>query len=441
MIMKSKRDMTPDYYRDSENNSTCWIDAENVCKTKPSIEHNADILKFLVYVLSILLRFLLRILRTAITTDHTYVKMQGAERFSKEFICIAYIGDKKSFHYINDLLFLNIPEITEEKTFRWWQLNQIVQNYESSVDLVVIDVSFPVTLWVKCSGFLVVPRWIMQRVDIANTWADVMGRLRRKTRREAQRVIRKYNYHARVIEGQLWAEDFYEQLYQPHIEKRYGDAAVVVSREQFTKECSRGKIIQLVHNEKVISAALLLHAGRHLSIEWTGMIPDLHKNLKLGATDALDYFTLLYAYLQGYDFLDMGPSRASLNDGLLRYKSKWGAVVYRKKIPQGRLMIKPVHSIDAVSSAITNHKFLSLEEGRLVSRVLLKGDMDQDTIEQVITNEWVEGLNRLSVFLQSDGLSVSTHIHPQVKIVTHKSLCQLYYLFKNSFGSYKIQDH
>ena len=104
-------------------------------------------------------------------------------------------------------------------------------------------------------------------------------------------------------------------------------------------------------------------------------------------------------------------------------------------------MIGPVHSIDAVSSAITNHKFLSLEEGRLVSRVFLKGDMDQDTIEQVITNEWVEGLNRLSVFLQSDSLSDSTHIHPQVKMVTHKSLCQLYNLFKNSFGSYKIQDH
>ena len=439
-ITISMHSTTQNHNSFSEKETLAWLEPEEVCQIKPYFDQNDDLPKIILHISRILFQFLLRILRTAFTLDHAYVKMRGYEKFSNNPVSITYFGDKISFHYITDLLFSKPPKIVEETSFRWWQLNRIFDENRNDCDLYIIDVSFPLTLWAKFPGFIVVPRWIMQRVDIANTWKEVMGRLRRKTRREAQRVIRKYNYRAHVIDGTVAADDFYERLYKPHIKKRHGLAAVVVPRKQFINSCSRGKIIQLVHDEKVISAALLIHTGRQLSIEWTGIAPDVDQTQEQGVTDALDYYTLLYAYQQGCDLLDMGPSRARVDDGLLRYKSKWGAVVYRKKIPQGRIIIGPVYSSDVALSAILNHKFISLENGELVSRVLLRGDMDQDSIEQVITNEWVEGLNRLSVFLQSDSLSGSARIHPQIKIVTHKSLCQLYNLFKNSFGTYKIQD-
>jgi hypothetical protein len=53
-----------------------------------------------------------------------------------------------------------------------------------------------------------------------------------------------------------------------------------------------------------------------------------------GVTDTLDYFSLLYAHMTGCDWLDLGPSRPDLCDGILRYKAKWGARITPGLVPQ-----------------------------------------------------------------------------------------------------------
>jgi len=52
--------------------------------------------------------------------------------------------------------------------------------------------------------------------------------------------------------------------------------------------------------------------------------------VKEGANSATDLYLVKYAKKLGFKLIDFGGSRPSLNDGVLRYKRKWGMYLYDK---------------------------------------------------------------------------------------------------------------
>ena len=124
-ITISMHNTTQNHNSFSEKETLAWLEPEEVSQIKPYFDQNDDLPKIILHISRILFQFLLRILRTAFTLDHAYVKMRGSEKFSNNPVSITYFGDKISFHYITDLLFSTPPKIVEETSFRWWQLNRI----------------------------------------------------------------------------------------------------------------------------------------------------------------------------------------------------------------------------------------------------------------------------------------------------------------------------
>jgi hypothetical protein len=114
--------------------------------------------------------------------------------------------------------------------------------------------------------------------------------------------------------------------------------------------------------------------------------------------DALDFFTLIYAYQLGCIYLDMGHSRACLDDGLLRYKRKWGAAICKKKIPQGCLLIAPITSCPAVDSFLSNVRLITLDYGQLVCRTVLPAGLNEKKLVDFLKNIWIDGLQRVRLF-------------------------------------------
>ena len=167
----------------------------------------------------------------------------------------------------------------------------------------------------------------------------------------------------------------------------------------------------------MVAAVAVRLSGRQMALAWTGIDIKLTHEQRLGAADALDFFTLIYAYQCGCGHMDMGHSRACLDDGVLRYKRKWGASIYRKKLPQGSILIAPLTSSPAVFSLLANVRFITLDDGRLVCRTILPPGLPEGELEGFLKHTWVDGLQRVRFLTQATVSSEVTRQFPWAEFV------------------------
>jgi hypothetical protein len=399
----------------------CWIDPDRISHGKPSLGTAAQWSTQGALALVALTRLFIKTVSVLLFSRLHIILLEGKEKSSQQAIQIAYVGDKASYHYLINLLFTEPPEVIDSRRSFWLQLGAELRRLSQTADLSVLDLDFPLPLMLRRNRCLNVPRWVKQRVPIGATWEEVMSRMRRKTRREAQRVIRKFGFRSRVMDGRHAAEHFYDRLYRPYIRERHGQAAEIVSRERFIRECRRSQIIQLLQGDKVLAAVATRLSGRLISIGWTGMDTELSPEQRLGAADALDFFTLIYAYQYGCEYLDMGHSRACLDNGVLRYKRKWGAEIYRKKTPQGSILINPLSPSPAVLSLLASVRFITLDGGQFVCRTILPMNLSEEKLKGFLKYMWVDGLQRIRLFSNETVSSKVANEFPWAEFITIKT--------------------
>ena len=185
-------------------------------------------------------------------------------------------------------------------------------------------------------------------------------------------------------------------------------------------------MLQLIHHEAVVASALLRPVGRTMAIVWTGMKPGADFKRIPGATDALDYFSLLYAHLKGFRWLDFGPSRSDLRDGALRYKRKWGSEIIAGHFKQPLIYWTCHGRSEAAQEFLQRHAFVSKQNGALKALFFLdsndRTEAQLSEVEKLITpgisDYWVVSLSPLSQALRSD----LKHIHPNIRAIEAKSV-------------------
>lgn len=176
---------------------------------------------------------------------------------------------------------------------------------------------------------------------------------------------------------------FYDEQYRPYISSLYGETAIIVDRDRFIRECRRGVLIQLAYQEEIVATALLRPIGRSMAVVWTGMVPSSSDSRVPGATDALDYFSLLYAHLMGCRWLDFGPSRPDLRDGTLQYKRKWGAEIHTGLFAQPSISWTCNDGAHAAREFLKRHAFIANDSGTLRGLIFLDDD-DAETQRSLI---------------------------------------------------------
>jgi hypothetical protein len=210
---------------------------------------------------------------------------------------------------------------------------------------------------------------------VKRDWREQVDGMHRGTRQETARILRRQRYRCRLTSDARDFARFYDELYSPYIARRFGAAALIVERERFIDECRRGIVMQLLQGDSVIAAALLRRTGNSMAVVWTGH--DLAiGGAGQGATDALDYFSLLYAHLKGCRWLDFGPSRPDLLDGALRYKAKWGAAIHAGLVPQSSIFWTCQGGHDTVAQFLRRHVFLVRNGSGLTAAIFTDGAGD-----------------------------------------------------------------
>lgn len=244
------------------------------------------------------------------------------------------------------------------------------------------------------------PPWIRQHIALASDWRMTMNSIPKAQTSRIRRFLRRYNYRVGLSRDSNELENFYEHVLVPSATTRFGDAAVLPKKSAFLDEHRHSLLLNLMANETPVAVNLVDVGERKLSIR-KGALIDGFPELK-GRMDTLDYFTLLIAQLLGCETLDFGLSRPHLDDGSLRYKSKWGA----RLVPAGGLKadirIVPQRLSEPVLSLLRRNRFIGLSDGRFVTRILWDEHSSANDLDVTMTLAKSSGLDGLEI-LVADG--------------------------------------
>lgn len=297
----------------------------------------------------------------------------GNERHSGRPLSIRYIGTAAQLHFLTELCFDGHRIVHERPLATPGRTIAALRQAGADEDFLWVDAeSWIAGPLVRRPG-LRLPTWIKQHLEIRDEWNDVVGALPRATRRGVARFLRKYGYQGRLNGSAEALDDFYHRLYRPYVSDRHGEGALVVSERLFRSECRGGLLVELLHDGEVVGANLLRRSGKTMSIVWCGLSEKVETSDLKGASDVLDYFSILHAFRSGCDRLDFGPSRPRLNDGLLVYKSKWDTHLGAGRLRKPPLVVAPRTLSPAVVPVLSENHWITSEGGRLVGRILRNG--------------------------------------------------------------------
>ncbi len=345
-----------------------------------------------------------------VRTLHTLVKhapmflcreivARGAERHSGHELTVRYVGTTTNLRYVLNLAFEAYETVVERRLRTPGHAVAAFSPGRRDEDVLVLDTQSLIGERLVRRPHLLLPAWIRQRLPLAREWSAVIDNLPRFTRRGVSRYLRKYGFTGRVAHSDDAIDNFYHRLYAPHVRRRHKDEAVVLSEGRFRTLARGCQLVEILDEGDVIGANLVRHVGDTMFILWCG-VSDLTKERDLkGATDVLDYFSMLHAFLSGCQSLDFGRSRPTLNDGVMMYKSKWRARLIPARVPQAHIVAVPTRWSPGVTSVLAHNHFVTVGRDGLNGRILLEGPpTEKKGLEELVETYCPPGLSSVSIF-------------------------------------------
>jgi len=240
-----------------------------------------------------------------------------------------------------------------------------------------------------------VPPWVRQELPLAGSWPETLARLPGRQRKELRRLLRRHAFGVSVSVGRDRVLDFRNRVLGPYLQEQYGPAAILPAENAFLDEFGRLIRLDLLCDDRPVATNLVDLRERRLVIA-KGAPHAGFPELK-GRTDVLDYFTVLLSQLLRCDAVDFGLSRPHLDDGVLRYKAKWGT----RLRPCGGLKTPIrifVHRLGAGSRAFLRHnRFLERDGDGFRLRSWIGGPAAAGCLEELERLRTAHGLRAIEL--------------------------------------------
>jgi hypothetical protein len=191
-----------------------------------------------------------------------------------------------------------------------------------------------------------VPRSVSMVLPLGDFTAAHERRLPCSARRDVAR-IRSRGFSAVVCRNPAWAHEFFHHFHAPSIAARWGREGYVHGLRFIRSDVARGgwEFLQIMRGGECVAALLAFprRGGYHMGkLGWRAGDPNV---VKSGAVAAIYWFAMLRAHDLGLRQVSMGAAPPYLDDGLFRFKAKWGAILERPGTSQSEcfLMLNPAH--------------------------------------------------------------------------------------------------
>lgn len=282
-------------------------------------------------------------------------RIVGQWRGSTERAEIAYAGSPETAAFVANAL---LSPIERRETVGRLDTPLALRGREFEVacagtDLAVVEVP---PLWQSAlpdDTQFRIPAWVSQEIRAAP--GGVIG-LSSALRKEVRRHRRCEGYTIEFSRREADIRRFYLELYRPYVAARFGAGAVVVDEARFLATGRGMQLALLRAGGERVAGLLFRQRGPALALGWFGSssLPP-----RSGASEVLDALVIERAAADGVRRVILGHSRPSLADGVVRYKSRFGAVVRPTRFPQRVIGLAVRRPSAALGAAFNAAQFVS----------------------------------------------------------------------------------
>ena len=318
----------------------------------------------------------------------------------KRQLSIIYAGSEKHKNYIANLVFDDVD--SEIIIGKWlWNFFKITKKKDACSFMVLeINKSFKRLFDNKKSFFI--PCWISGEVDISIDTSLIIkadSSLKSDIRR-----IKKHNLQFELAKSQHQFDHFYNNMYLPYITMAHENRTIQMTYSNMKKQFKNCDLL-LVKKEKEHVGGILIIYENNVPRLWSIGIKDGSADfLKAGVIGALYYFSVEYLKQKGYKKVHFGISRAFLEDGILRYKMKWGLKIVDST--KKGFLIKPLSLSIVTKEFFINNPFIYADQDGLTGAIFLENDQlhSEKHLKKIYKKYSLKGISNFDVYLFGDSI-------------------------------------
>jgi len=292
----------------------------------------------------------------------TVYLINGKEKHSGEEITVLFLSNTDSFSYLPNLIFSEGISIKKIKNLHIWNISKKFCEIPSDIDAVFIKCDRFYSNFLQKQDLTVIPELISMTLDVSEPFEKIFTKFNKSAKEEIRR-IKRYKYDYEICQDLDKLKLFYNHMYMPYTYLRHGKLAICANFYTIRHLFERGSKLMFVKldNEYVFGSLFFFKndtiIGTHAGI-MDGQINCFKKNISAASY----YFSILWAKENGAKYLDFGTCRPFLNDGLFKYKKKWGAAIEKAKGNFGIFAFKTCKDSKGIQSFLKNNPFICLNE-------------------------------------------------------------------------------
>ena len=259
-------------------------------------------------------RLLLEIVRNDAWIIHGYEAVSG------EPLSILYAGEAIHKSYISRLVFGDSHSSVHLGKKSIWELRKLIKKKNNEFSLAVIEGHTLHAALFKDKHDLFIPMWLDSQVETPVT-------ARNRSSISSLKSIEKNRLTYAVTNAPEELHDFYYNMYLPSMRGRHGDGAFLDTFEQIMDPVKRGEceLLSIKKDEVPIAGVLILIKESPPELWKCGVRDANPLYFKAGGMAGVYAFSSRYLHANGHAVMNLGGTRAFLSDGVLFYKTKFGA--------------------------------------------------------------------------------------------------------------------
>lgn len=171
------------------------------------------------------------------------------------------------------------------------------------------------------------PEFVRQTLDLTGGITAVKSRIQSSRRRSTfNQIAREKKFSYRLANTAQDIENFYHNMYVPHVREQFGSAAWLSTLERM-KSRADAQVFYVNDGTRDVAGELIAIRDGTLFRFNNGVVSGQTSQGWHDAGNALYAQAILFGIDRGLRKMDMGLSRPFLNDGVYLYKRSWGAGV------------------------------------------------------------------------------------------------------------------
>ncbi len=297
---------------------------------------------------------------------HVY-GLTGKCRYGGGQLRVLYAGTQPFFHYFKTTAFSEVPKEEFFGSYSIFELGRARQGLCWDLELFRSHRIFA-NLGFFPSG-LFVPEWLSGIADLVQQ-KNIEDTSR--SRKRDRNLMSKNDISYTVTTDTSDLDYFYDEMYGPHIQQKHGESDFFMTREKMMSKvrANRGELIMIYLGKKAVGGSFIIYEDGRPRLFSLGVLPNDKDLMRRGVGTAIYLCSFDHLSKNGFREVHMGWSRATLSDGSLYFKQRFGLKVEETSVIGHFLRYS--NSSEAAKECLKHMGFIHYRHGKTKAALFRK---------------------------------------------------------------------